>query len=197
MSRDLDIRIEEHRAAKRRDTIKNLIIGFLILLLVLTFFSNTWMNRTLPEVSTVYVERGGISPKIRGTGTVEADDPYKVMSKQSRKISSVLVHVGDEVSIGDVLFELEDEESEELLKAEQELRAAEKALLDTRAKYPDCSLADLYDETTMPADLRRAHQANDRAVMAAYGFDSKMTEAEIVAELFKMYEKLTSKRATI
>ncbi|MBR4529419.1 MAG: HlyD family efflux transporter periplasmic adaptor subunit [Lachnospiraceae bacterium] len=135
MSRDLDIRIEEHRAAKRRDTIKNLIIGFLILLLVLTFFSNTWMNRTLPEVSTVYVERGGISPKIRGTGTVEADDPYKVMSKQSRKISSVLVHVGDEVSIGDVLFELEDEESEELLKAEQELRAAEKALLDTRAKY--------------------------------------------------------------
>ncbi len=67
------------------------------------------------------------------------------------------------------------------------------AILDARAKYPDSSLADLYDETLMPADLRKAHEANDRAVMQAYGFDAKMTEAEIVAELFKMYEKLAKK----
>ena len=65
------------------------------------------------------------------------------------------------------------------------------AILDARAKYPDCSLADLYDETTMPAELRRAHEANDRAVMKAYGFRADMTEGEIVAELFKTYEKLT------
>ena len=65
------------------------------------------------------------------------------------------------------------------------------AILDARAKYPDCSLADLYDELTMPIELRKAHQANDRAVMEAYGFAKDMTESEIVAELFKMYEKLT------
>ena len=65
------------------------------------------------------------------------------------------------------------------------------AILDVRAKYPDCSLADLYDELTMPIELRKAHQENDKAVMSAYGFSSKMTESEIVAELFKMYEKLT------
>ena len=65
------------------------------------------------------------------------------------------------------------------------------AILDARAKYPDSSLADLYDETVMPPELRKAHQANDRAVMAAYGFSTKMTESECVAELFKMYEKLT------
>ena len=65
------------------------------------------------------------------------------------------------------------------------------AILDARAKYPDSSLADLYDETLMPPELRKAHQANDRAVMAAYGFSTKMTESECVAELFKMYEKLT------
>lgn len=67
------------------------------------------------------------------------------------------------------------------------------AILDARAKYPDSSLADLYDETLMPPELRKAHQANDRAVMAAYGFSTKMTESECVAELFKLYEKLTEK----
>ena len=64
------------------------------------------------------------------------------------------------------------------------------AILDARAKYPDSSLADLYDEVTMPPELRKAHQDNDRAVMAAYGFSTKMTESECVAELFKMYQKL-------
>ena len=65
------------------------------------------------------------------------------------------------------------------------------AILDARAKYPESSLADLYDETFMPSELRKAHQSNDRAVMEAYGFAKDMTESEIVAELFKMYEKLT------
>ena len=65
------------------------------------------------------------------------------------------------------------------------------AILDARAKYPDSSLADLYDETLMPAELRKAHRENDKAVMSAYGFKADMSEAEIVAELFKMYEKLT------
>ena len=65
------------------------------------------------------------------------------------------------------------------------------AILDARAKYPDCSLADLYDEVTMPPELRTAHRENDRAVMAAYGFSTKMTESECVAELFKLYQNLT------
>ena len=63
-------------------------------------------------------------------------------------------------------------------------------ILDARAKYPEASLADLYDELTMPPELRKAHQANDKAVMQAYGFSIKMTESECVAELFKLYEKL-------
>ena len=65
------------------------------------------------------------------------------------------------------------------------------AILDARAKYPEASLADLYDELTMPPELRKAHQANDKAVMQAYGFSIKMTESECVAQLFKLYEKLT------
>lgn len=71
------------------------------------------------------------------------------------------------------------------------IEQAAQAILDARAKYPDCSLADLYDEVAMPVELRRAHQDNDRAVMAAYGFSLKMTESECVAQLFKMYQELT------
>ena len=71
------------------------------------------------------------------------------------------------------------------------------AILDARALYPDSSLADLYDELTMPPELRKAHQANDRAVMQAYGFDVKtMTESSCVAELMKMYQKKVAELET-
>ena len=75
-------------------------------------------------------------------------------------------------------------------KAKIELTA--QAILDARAKYPDSSLADLYDDLTMPVELRSAHQDNDRAVMQAYGFNVKtMTESQCVAELFKLYKEKT------
>ena len=67
------------------------------------------------------------------------------------------------------------------------------AILDARALYPDASLADLYDELTMPPELRKAHQQNDRAVMAAYGFPIKgFTESDCVAALMKRYQELTA-----
>ena len=73
----------------------------------------------------------------------------------------------------------------------QTIEQTAQAILDARAKYPDASLADLYDETTMPPELRKAHQANDRAVMAAYGFDTKISEAECVAKLMERYRQLS------
>ena len=73
------------------------------------------------------------------------------------------------------------------------IEATAQAILDARSLYPDSSLADLYDDLTMPIELRKAHRANDAAVMEAYGFRKDMTEPEIVAELFKMYQKLTCK----
>ena len=69
------------------------------------------------------------------------------------------------------------------------------AILDARDLYPDCSLADLYDETTMPPELRKAHQENDKAVMRAYGFDIKTTtETSCVAELMRRYQELTEQK---
>lgn len=68
------------------------------------------------------------------------------------------------------------------------------AILDARNLYPDCSLADLYDEATMPPELRKAHQQNDKAVMQAYGFWGKLnSESACVAELMRMYQGLTEK----
>ena len=65
------------------------------------------------------------------------------------------------------------------------------AILDARALYSNSSLADLYDELTMPKELRKAHQENDKAVMEAYGFNwKKMTESDCVAELMKLYKKI-------
>ena len=80
---------------------------------------------------------------------------------------------------------------------EQKARIEQTAhgILDARAKYPDSALKDLYNELTMPPDLRKAHQENDRAVMAAYGFPTKMTESECVAELFKRYQSLVAAKA--
>ena len=79
-------------------------------------------------------------------------------------------------------------------KQKAKIEQTAQAILDARAKYPDCSLADLYDEAAMPPELRKAHQENDRAVMAAYGFDLTLSENEIVAELFKMYQELVKQQ---
>ncbi|WP_418307728.1 MULTISPECIES: type IIL restriction-modification enzyme MmeI [Parasutterella] len=73
-------------------------------------------------------------------------------------------------------------------KNKSQIEKTAQMILDARAKHPTMSLAQLYDELTMPEDLRNAHTANDKAVMKAYGFKPSMTEPEIVAELFKLYE---------
>lgn len=114
---------ENSNATKRREWVKNTAIIFLSIMLVLTFFSNTIMNYSLPEVATEYVQRGTITAKVRGTGNIEATDPYNVTISESRVISGVAVKAGDEVKKGDVLFHLEDEESTELTDAQKELNS--------------------------------------------------------------------------
>ncbi len=114
---------ENTNPAKRREWVKNAAIIFLSIMLVLTFFSNTIMNYSLPEVATEYVQSGTITEKVRGTGTITASDPYNVSISESRVISSVAVKAGDEVKKGDPLFYLEDMESTELMDAEKELNS--------------------------------------------------------------------------
>lgn len=105
----------------RKEVIKNIAIVFLAVLLVLTFFSNTFMNYTLPQVSAVYVSQGTISEQIRGSGTVEAAESYEVKFDQTRTIKSVAVKTGQTINAGDTLFELEDSDSDELTQAQKDL----------------------------------------------------------------------------
>ena len=119
--------MNENGGKKRREWVKNAAIIFLSVMLVLTFFSNTFMNYSLPEVAAQYVQSGTITAKIRGTGTVESGDPYNVKINETRTISSVLVKTGDKVEKGDPLLLLEDKESKELTDAQA---ALDKAMLD-------------------------------------------------------------------
>ncbi|MBE5841863.1 MAG: HlyD family efflux transporter periplasmic adaptor subunit [Butyrivibrio sp.] len=120
MSKDL-----EKKPVNRKDMVKNIAIAFLTVMLILTFFSNTIMNYTLPQVATVQITDGTISPQIRGSGTVTAEDPYNITVKETRKISGVAVKEGAHVEIGDVIYYLEDKESEELTKAKETLDTME------------------------------------------------------------------------
>ena len=82
---------EKKSPRNRKDMVKNVAIGFLSVMLILTFFSNTIMNYSLPQVATRQITNGSISPQIRGSGVVSAEDPYNVTVKETRKISGVAV----------------------------------------------------------------------------------------------------------
>ncbi len=118
------------KSSKRREWVKTAAIVFLSVLLVLTFFSNTIMNYSLPEVATQYVESGTITAKIRGSGRVESGDPYSVKLKNSEdkvatggyEVESIEVKKGDTVAKGDVLCYLAAGESKELEEKRTELK---------------------------------------------------------------------------
>lgn len=112
---------EEKVIKIKKEVIKNIAIVFLTVMLVLTFFSNSIMNRSLPQVATSYIQDGTITEAVRGTGAVSADDPYSVTIGETRVIAGVAVKVGDHIDKDAPMFYLEDSESDELEKAEKEL----------------------------------------------------------------------------
>ena len=107
---------------KNREWVKNAAIIFLAVLLVLTFFSNTIMNRSLPEVATEYIQSNTITAKVRGTGTVESQGVYEVKASETREIRAVMIKVGQKVEPGDVLFVLGEGDSAEIEAAQEQLR---------------------------------------------------------------------------
>ena len=124
----------EENKVKKRGWVKNAAIIFLSILLVLTFFSQTILNRSLPEVSTASVSSDTINARIRGSGTVTAGDTYEVVLGETRTVEAVYVKVGDAVAVGDKLFLLADKDSTELTQAQEQLATARRnyqsALID-------------------------------------------------------------------
>ena len=113
--------MEENTSKTKKERIKTIAIVFLVILLILTFFSNTIMNHSLVEVSTETIEGSSITTKVRGTGTVEAGDMYELKLEDTRKIRTINVKPGDEVEQGDIVLTLEDEESEDLESSKEDL----------------------------------------------------------------------------
>lgn len=136
---------------KKREWVKTAAIVFLSVMLVLTFFSQTIMNYSLPEVATQYVSSGTITAKIRGSGAVESGDPYEVKVNQSRKVASVEVRSGDVVEKGTVLMYLEDAESEEMKTAQEALDAAKKELEKAQDAYSEALLKEEITSTNIYA----------------------------------------------
>ena len=131
------------KSSKRREWVKSAAIVFLSVLLVLTFFSQTIMNRSLPEVATKFVQNGTITSKIRGQGTVESGDPYTIEVANGfvgRKVTSIAFRVGDKVKKGDVLMVLADGDGAELTEAKEALAMAESNLKDAQSRYDDAIL---------------------------------------------------------
>ena len=144
---------------KRRGWVKDAAIIFLAVMLVLTFLSNTIMNWSLPEVSGQYAGYGTISTAIRGTGSVTANRAYSVQISETRQIKSVLVKVGDMVQAGQVLFELEDAESDELQALIAELETMKiNYQIKILQNMPDDYVDAINDINDMKNDLAKRNQ---------------------------------------
>ena len=167
---------------KKREWVKDAAIIFLAVLLVLTFFSNTIMNRSLPEVATAAVTSGNIIAKVRGSGIVTATGKHQVKAKETRTIRSVMVKVGQEINAGDVLFVLGEGDQTALDTAKENLRKLQ-------YEYQRLALeAPTYDGTYEDKNvdlayerLLRAEQARDRAAEVYYRALEKETGGDIAA----------------
>lgn len=148
--------MEKEQMTGRKQIIKRVATIFLVVMLILTFFSNTIMNYSLPEVATESVTVGTVSNKVRGQGEVETNSDYEVTVSGSRVIKEVLVEVGDEVKEGDVLFTFEEGENEELIQAEEELAQRE-------LEYAKSLLKSLPDYAMENMDIKNAQEELEKA----------------------------------
>lgn len=167
---------------KRREWVKTAAIIFLVILLVLTFFSNTIMNYSLPEVATQSVQSGTINAKIRGTGTVAANESYEVTVEQSHKVASVLVKEGQEVKVDDVLFRFEGGESDELKAAQDALDQAEQGYEKSLIEAGNAAAKE-------NREIQKARDAYNEA-LAVYQQYSSMSASQIATKLAEAEIKL-------
>ncbi|MBQ6927272.1 MAG: HlyD family efflux transporter periplasmic adaptor subunit [Oscillospiraceae bacterium] len=191
---------------KKREWVKDAAIVFLAVLLVLTFFSNTIMNRSLPEVATAAVSSGSIVARVRGSGVVTATGKQQVKAKETRTIRSVMVKVGQEVNTGDVLFVLGEGDETALEQAMNTLRALQYDYQRQAMNVPTYD-GSSYDRSVDSAYERmvRAEQARNKAAEAyelALSRDSaaniQVTSAEIAqveAQLKDISEQLSAAQA--
>lgn len=182
---------------RKREIIKTILIIFLAGLLVLTFFSNTIMNRSLAEISTERATSGKLTERLRGSGLVESNQSYGVMVEGNKVVDTVKVKTGKEVEKGDVLFTVGTGESEELTAAEDALAVLEleyqKALLNPPADYTEENQA----IKNARDDLATAIQKRDNAVANQGNVQSAKDNYNYNKSQLNYYTKLQTKLTAV
>ena len=179
---------------KNREWVKNAAIIFLAVLLVLTFFSNTIMNRSLPEVATQNVTSGSITAKVRGTGTVTAIGNHVVKAEQTREIRAVMIKAGQTVEAGDVLFVLGEGESSEIEQAQETLRTLQVSYQRAAIGVPAISYrAEEHEIERAREELKEAKEALEAVKKKA---SREIPSAQLEAAEQELYEaKLATQAA--
>lgn len=176
---------------KRREIIKTILIIFLAVMLVLTFFSNTIMNRSLAEVSTESVRSGKLTERVRGSGIVEANQLYEVKLDGNRTVDTIYVKAGSSVEEGDVLFTVGTGESAELSEAQDILASLEleyeKLLLTAPADYSSENQAiknaqEDYNAAAAKLEAAITAQSGSEAAKAQYNADTAELAAKAASE---------------
>lgn len=177
---------------KRRGWVKNATIIFLAVMLVLTFFSNTILNWSLPEVSGQYAGYGQIKTSITGSGTVKANMTYSITSKDAREVKEVLVKKGDHVEAGQSLILLEDFENADLTAAEDSLKDME---YNYEVKLVNHNNSDSNTEIN---DLREQLAALRKEKEKADSLDRQITGAEEIVKIYDSdYKRYTNSVANL
>ena len=171
-------------SVRKREWVKTAAIIFLAALLVLTFFSKTIMNASLPEVAAQQAASGAINARIRGSGTVEASEVYNVTIKQTRKVASVLVKTGQEINVGDTMFVLEAEDSDELKQAETDLETLQQNYDKSLIEAGNTAAQENYD-------VQKAREAYNEA-LAVYNQYTNVNAAQLTAAITAAENELTN-----
>lgn len=161
---------------KRKDIIKNILIVFLIVLLILTFFSNTIMNHSLPEIASESSVSGSLTEKLNASGTVESNQSYEVKPKTNVTINAIKVKTGQEVKKGDVLFTVNSEENTELKEAQTLLKSLELEYQKMLLKLPKSYASENQAIKNAQEDLNNLIAKRDEAVSNQAENDSKKSE---------------------
>lgn len=181
----------------RRDVIKTILIVFLAILLVLTFFSNTIMNRSLPEITSDRISSGKLTERIRGSGMVESNQSYGVVVEGNKVIDTIMVKSGQTVKKDDVLFTVGTGKSEELTAAEDALSTLQlsyqKAMLEPPADYS----SENQEIKNARKDLENAISKRDSAVAAQGSIQSAKDNYNYNKSQLSYYTKLQGKLSSV
>ncbi len=178
---------ENRDPAKKRSIIRGVVIVFLVILLILTFFSNTIMNKSLAQVTTSAVTSGKLTERIRGNGTVEPQQSYEVTVSESATIDTIMVKKGQEIKKGDILFTLVGSTSDEITKANDSLRQAN---LD----YQEYLLNEKQESDTQNDKIKKARESLNEAIekrdeaIANESYNNELKNAKANAQSAKTYQ---------